>query len=108
MVAEVIDNGPQPLPSWRKPYLEDYTFKTPVLTSLLSNGMSPEFRYTTEKMRTETSAQIGNKDALALKRLAVISDGRNGVVKSDFSRYAEDKIIFDRMMKPQTLKGRNG
>ena len=104
----------RPLPSWRSPYLEEwektndtaYTFNTPVLTSLLSNGMEPKFRYVTEKMRTEANCQLGDKDAKELKRLAIISDGRNGNKKTAMTRYAEDKIIFDRMMRPAGMEGR--
>ena len=94
------------LPSWRKPYLEDYTFKSPVVHSLLSNGMSPEHRFVTEKMYDQQAVQPGNKDAAELKRLSVILDGRNGMIKSDFSKYAEDKIIFDRMMAPRKMEKR--
>ena len=86
------------LPSWRKPYLEEYTFKSPVVHSLLSQGLAPEHRFTTE-WREQCRDTSGSEDAKELRRLAKISDGEHGVVKSDFVQYAEDRIIFDRMMK---------
>lgn len=97
------------LPSWRKPHLEDYTFNSPVVHSLLSHGMSPEHRFITEKNRSAKYTQIGNKDAKELKRLGVVSDGgHHGVVKSDFVNYAEQRIVFDRMMKPAPMRGKRG
>ena len=92
------------LPSWRKPHLENYMFKTPVVTSLLSNGWDPKNQFVTERMREARDQQIGNPDAAALKRYALISDGRNGVVKSDNSKFAEQLIIFERMTKDPRVR----
>ena len=94
------------LPSWRKPYLENYIFKTPAVTSLLSNGMAPAHQFMTEKQFVNRDSQIGNKDALELKRWQLVSDGRNGVVKSNNSKFAEQLIIFERMTKGPSLRER--
>ena len=97
------------LASWRKPYLEDYTFNSPVVHSLLSHGLHPKHRFETEKHRSSQYMQIGDSDAKKLKQLAHISDGgHHGVVKSDFVSYAEERIIFDRMMKPPPVRARIG
>ena len=97
------------LPSWRKPHLEDYTFNSPVVHSLLSHGLHSKHRFETEKDRSSKFTSIGDPDAKRLKKLELISDGGpHGVVKSDFVNFAEERIIFDRMMKPAPVRARRG
>ena len=97
------------LASWRKPHLEEYTFNSPVVHSLLSHGLHAKHRFETEKNRSSKYTQIGNADAKKLKILGHISDGgHHGVVKSDFVNFAEERIIFDRMMKPARVRARLG
>ena len=97
------------LASWRKPHLEEYTFNSPVVHSLLSHGSHAKHRFETENDRSAKYTQIGNADAKILKKLGHISDGgHHGVVKSDFVNFAEERIIFDRMMKPAPMRARRG
>lgn len=104
---DVDNNTETGLPSWRKPYLEDYTFKSPVVHSLLSNGMAPKHVYITGKMRDAMDQDIDNKDAKELKRLQIISDGKNGVVKSSMVKFSEDLIVFEKMTKGPSLLERS-
>lgn len=97
------------LASWRKPHLEEYTFNSPVVHSLLSHGLHAKHRFETENDRSAKYTQIGNADAKKLKQLGHISDGgHHGVVKSDFVNFAEERIIFDRMMKSEPIRARRG
>lgn len=105
-VPEVVCSGTEcnlPLPSWRPPHLEDYTFKSPNVHMLISQGARANMRFQTQVRNSHKI--LNSPEAQQLLQISK-KEHHHGVQKSDFSSFAEQKVLFDRMMKTPPVRSR--
>ncbi len=81
-----------PLPSWRKPHLENYTLQSPNIWAQIGGGVGPQYRFVSSSEDTlGRAAQATERTELA--RLQKISDGEHHRCAAEFTQFAQAALL---------------